>query len=185
MNRRPHTNRHAFTLIELVASALLAAMLMMALLNIAWSAHRESNALRRASAGDFPFAPLADRMRIDFYNARGMLVDAGGVTLHGFVAEHPYSRQPLLLPGRVRYAAHRIGNRTVLTRRWQDRSAEPVWYGFLALRIEPLAEPDPQEDSWSAEETGGLPPVPLSFRVTLLGDHNRILWQEVIHHHDS
>ena len=33
--------------------------------------------------------------------------------------------------------------------------------------------------------TGGLPEMPLSFRITMWGDQGQILWREVIYHHES
>jgi hypothetical protein len=185
MNRQQARRRAAFTLIELVASAVLAAMMMAALLSIVWSAIRESNQLRASSAGRFPFTLLADQLRCDFHNARGMLVDPGGITLHGFLARDPNTRQPLLVPGRVRYEVRTVGNRRLLTRRFNASSAEPLWMAVSSFEVEPLADLDPEEAPRPLPETGGLPELPLVFRVTLRGDQGRVLWQEVIHHHES
>jgi type II secretory pathway pseudopilin PulG len=182
--RRP-IRRSGFTLIELVASAVLASMMMVGLLSVVWSAVRESNQLRQTETSRFPVTRLVEQMRSDFQNARGMAVDATGVTLHGFLGRDPRTLQPLLIPGHVRYEARRAAGRSILTRTAAGTSAEPVWYGFSALRIEPLAESDPEDEALPVPETGGLPEVPLSFRVVMVGDQGQILWREVIHHHED
>ena len=179
------SHRSAFTLIELVASAVLAAMMMAALLSVVWSAVRESNQLRQSEINDFPVTLLVEQIRVDFQNARGMAIDPSGVTLHGYLGRDARTLQPLLIPGRVRYEVRSIGGRGVLTRSGNGVSTEPVWYGFSAMRVDPLAESDPENESLPEPETGGLPEVPLSFRVTMLGDRGQILWREVIHHHES
>ncbi len=182
--RRPNS-RTAFTLIELVASAVLTAMMMAGLLSIVWSAVRDSNQLRNAQTSRFPVTHLIDQMRTDFLNARGMAIDSRGVTLHGFLSRDPKTRQPLMTPGRVRYEIRDAAGRLVLTRTSATGSAEPAWFGLAALRIEPLSESDPDSGLLPEPETGGLPEVPLSFRVTMISDQGQILWREVIHHHES
>jgi type II secretory pathway pseudopilin PulG len=183
-NQRRH-HRQAFTLIELVASAVLTAMMMAALMGVVWSAVREQNQLRQSETSRFPTTHLIDRVRSDFQNARGMAIDSRGATLHGFLGRDPKTLQPLLVPGRVRYAIGRIGGRGVLTRTVSGNSPEPVWFGFSAFQIEPLAVSDPENEVLPEPETGGLPEVPQSFRVTMIGDQGQILWREVIHHHGS
>ena len=89
MTTRRRNRREAFTLIELVASAVLAAMMTAALLSIVWSALRESSQLRRSATSRFPVTQLADQMRHDFHNARAMAIDSSGVTLHGFLGRDP------------------------------------------------------------------------------------------------
>lgn len=185
MSSQHRHHRPAFTLIELVASAVLTAMMMAALMSVVWSAVREQNQLRRTATGRFPATRLIDAMRSDFQNARGMAMDSRGVTLHGFLARDPRTRQPLLVPGRVRYEVGRIGTRGALVRRASGGSPEPVWLGLSALRVEPLAEADPDSAWLPPPETGGLPEVPTSFRVTMIGDQGQILWREVIHHHEG
>ncbi len=182
---RPRDNRNAFTLIELVASAVLTAMMTAGLLSVVWSVVRETSQLREAEASRFPVTCLADQLRSDFQNARGMVVGSGGVTLHGFLGRDGRTLQPLLVAGRVRYEVRNLGGRQVLIRTASGNSSEPVWFGFGALRIEPLAESDPESQVLAEPETGGLPDVPLSFRVTLVGDQGQILWREVIDHHAS
>ena len=182
--RRP-TSRTAFTLIELVASAVLTAMMMAGLLSIVWSAVRDSNRLRNAQTSRFPVTHLIDQMRTDFLNARGMAIDSSGVTLHGFLSRDPKTQQSLMTPGHVRYEIRIAAGRRVLTRSTARGSTEPAWFGLAALRIEPLSESDPESGLLPEPETGGLPEMPLSFRVTMIGDRGEILWREVIHHHES
>lgn len=175
--------RNGFTLIELVASAVLTAMLMAGLLGVVWSAVRESNQLRQSETTRFPVTQLVSQLRHDFHNARGMRVDAAGVTLHGFLGRDRRTMQPTLAPGRVRYESRRAAGRNVLTRVSSSSDAEPIWFGFGTLLVEPLAETDDEGELLPLAETGGLPEVPPSFRVVMLGDQGQVLWREVIHHH--
>ncbi len=178
-------HRGGFTLIELVASALLAAMMTAGLMSIVWSAVRESNQLRRSDAGLASVSTLTAQMRIDFYNARGMLVDSSGITLHGFLGRDSRSGQSLMIPGRVRYESSMVAGRRVLLRVVGENSREPVWIGVMTLQIEPLQEFDTDDERLPLAETGGLPEVPIQFRVTMLGEDGRTLWREVIHHHEG
>ncbi|MGI9470652.1 MAG: PulJ/GspJ family protein, partial [Rubripirellula sp.] len=100
---RRRRGRSAFTLIELVASAVLASLMMAGIFTIVWSALRESAQLQRTAVSQFPPTRLVEQIRIDLQNARGMLVDRTGLTLHGFVGRDPITQRPTLTPGRVRY----------------------------------------------------------------------------------
>ncbi len=183
MNQR---HRQAgFTLIELVASAVLASMMMVAIFGIVWSTLQETQQLRKADRRQFPPATLTNQLRLDFQNARGMKVDAQGVTLHGFVARNAKSGESSLTPGRVRYALKQTNDQRLLARTFDGKQWEPLWVGFGAMRIESLEFTEPDEDSPPVVETGGLPEIPQTFRVTLVDDDNRILWREVIHHHEN
>ncbi|MFK8113468.1 MAG: type II secretion system protein J, partial [Rubripirellula sp.] len=139
MNRPSRTNA-GFTLIELIASAVLTAILMTALLNVVWSVSRESSRLRASETTHFPVTQLAQQLRLDFQNARGMVVQAGGVTLHGFVGA-----QTQLIPGRVQYATQRVAGRQLLICRRGKEPADPVWIDFGGLIVEPL-ESDESDD---------------------------------------
>ena len=101
--------RNAFTLIELLASAVLTAMMMAGLMGITWSAVRESNQLRVAERQRCSTAILRDQMRYDFQNARGMAVTPAEVVLHGFLGDDQ-------LPGRVVYSRVTNGRTGVLMR---------------------------------------------------------------------
>lgn len=185
MSRRLRNPRSAFTLIELVASAVLTAMMMAGLLSVVWSAVRDTNQLRQSETSRFPTTALVEQMRTDFINARGMAIDSTGVTLHGFLGRDSKTRQPLMTPGRVRYEIRRAIGRSVLIRSTGIGPGEPVWFGLSALRIEPLSQSDPENELLPEPETGGWPEVPLSFRITMIGDQGQLLWREVIHHHES
>jgi prepilin-type N-terminal cleavage/methylation domain-containing protein len=181
MKRR---RRHGFTLIELVASAVLAAMMTAALLGVVWSSIRETQQLRRSEQTKWPITQLVTQMRRDFHNARGMSATATGVTLHGFLDQD--SAGASLRVGTVRYHWAGQAGRGVLIRHAsssQGPTIQPVWYRFGSLRIEPLDDSDAEAALLDLPEAGGLPPVPSRFRVTLYGDQGDRLWREVIHHH--
>lgn len=185
MNTRYRHRRAAFTLIELVASAVLTAMLMAGLLSVVWSAARDTNQLRRTESSRFPATLLINQMRTEFINARGMAIDSSGVTLSGLIGQDPKTRQPTMTPGLVRYEIRRAIGRNVLWRSSNTAAGEPAWIGVSALRIEPLSEADAENESLPEPATGGMPELPLSFRITMLGDQGQVLWREVIHHHES
>ncbi|MGB7325359.1 MAG: prepilin-type N-terminal cleavage/methylation domain-containing protein [Rubripirellula sp.] len=177
MTRRPNHRRAAFTLIELVASAVLTAMMMAGLLGVVWSAVRESSELRKAEADRFPITILADQLRLDFQNSRGMSAIAGGVVLHGFMGDGS-------LPGRVAYQIQVSQAGSVLMRT-DARSAEIAWVGATAIEIDAIAIVQPGDGDLPIAETGGLSPVPSVFRVTLRGRDGRVLFREVVNHHDA
>lgn len=182
--KRIAVGRRAMTLIELMVSAVLASVMMAALAGIVWSSARETGTLRREAQSHFPVTQLARQLRFDFVNARGMRIDAQGVTLHGFLGTDRPSRRPLFTPAQVRYEISRLGNHLVLLRATEDHR-EPVWFGCRSLQIETLELPDPESEAMPQAEAGGLPEIPSRFRVTMTDQDGRVLWREVIHHHDN
>jgi prepilin-type N-terminal cleavage/methylation domain-containing protein len=185
MKTHSQLGRGGFTLIELVASAVLAAILMGAVVNIMWSVRRDLIRIRAADASRAPVTILADQMRIDFQNARGMVIDGAGTTLHGFLDRDESSDEMSLRGGRIRYEPAAVADQSVLVRRVLTGSgsvAEAVWFGLGGLRIEPLQQADSGE-LMIGPATGGLPPIPSRFRVVLTGSDGRPLWREVFDHH--
>ena len=182
---RNRQQRAGFTLLELVASALLTSMMMTAILGIVWSTLKQTQQLQRDESRQFSPAALTRQLRMDFLNARGMQVDTKGVTLHGFLSREPSGRSISLREGRVRYALRKVNGKRLLARTIDGNEWEPLWLGFGALSIEPLAFTEPDEDTLPMAETGGLPEIPQSFRVTIRNDDGTIIWQEVIHHHED
>ena len=180
--RASTSNRNAMTLIELVVSALLAALMMTALTSIVWSSARETRLLARNATGHFPTTQLVQQMRVDFSNARGMLVDPGGITLHGFLGADPTTTRPTLTAGRVRYEISSISGHNVLVRTTLHSRA-PVWFGCASLRMESFDRVDSESELLPQPESGGLPDVPGSFRLTMIGEDGQVLWREVMHHH--
>ena len=179
--------RTAFTLIELVASAVLAAMMMIALMNVVWSATRDARQLRAADLTRSSTTLLTDRLRADFKNARGITTAGGLITLQGYLSENAKTSVAEFLPATVQYASAQAGKHRLLIRRIIGPSGsktEPVWIGFGALQVEPLADVDPQDVEEPDPAAGGLPPLPASLRVTLTSQNGEILWREVLHHHE-
>lgn len=179
------SKRTAFTLIELIASAALASLMMAGIFTVTWSALRESRQLERSSTNDFPPTKLIEHLRVDLQHARGMRIEPAGLTIHGFVARDPTTKRSTLAPGRVQYQVKRVAGQRVLTRTYDGQRWEPLWFGFGRLLIEPLNQSEPGDDSIPQPETGGLPEVPLSFRVTMTNAAGNVLWQEVINHHEN
>ena len=90
----------------------------------------------------------------------------------------------MLTPGRLRYELERVANRSMLIRTTSE-FREPLWYGCSSLRIESMDQTDGEDRLLPSAESGGLPPVPTRFRVTLVGKDGDILWREMIHHHED
>jgi type II secretory pathway component PulJ len=172
MNRRA-----AFTLIELLASAVLTAMMMAGLLSVVWSAVRQSNELSLAERQRSSTTILMTQLRRDFQNARGMAVTPDAIVLHGFLGDNQ-------LPGRVVYS--RVTNgRTGVLMRTDGRSIQIAWVGVRAFGIEPLQITERENGDLPMPESGGLPEIPAMFRVTMIGDGDRILIRETVVHHAS
>jgi hypothetical protein len=178
--------RPGFTLIELVASAVLTAILMVTLTNVVWSAVRESSQLAKSQSWRAPVTQLVAQMRRDFHNARGMSVTPAGIRLHGFLDHDRRSGDPTLLAGSVLYLRTIVAGRPMLVRRAAGITgsfAAPVWFGIGGLQIEPIEFVDAEDELLEDPLAAGLPPVPASFRVTMTSDQGHVLWREVIHHH--
>ena len=179
-------SRRGFTLIELVASAVLTAMLAVTLMSVVWSVVRESAQLAKSQIWRAPVTQLVAQMRRDFQNARGMAVTPVGIQLHGFLDQDRRSGDSTLLAGSVQYQPAFVANRRVLVRRAAGATGSrtaPLWIGFGSLQIEPLEFTDAEDALLDDPLAGGLPPVPGSFRVTMTSDQGHVLWREVIHHH--
>ena len=187
---RPPTRarRCGFTLIELVASAVLSALMMAVLLSIVWSTVRETSQLRRREASNWPLTQLVSQMQRDFANSRGLAISGSGVQLYGFLGTDPRNGESLLTPALVSYEVRRVGDRGMLLRTAvaaQGTDRQPVWFGAGALIVEPLEELAPEDALLAEREAGGLPATPGRLRVTLRDDQGRTLWSEVIQHHGS
>lgn len=168
-----------FTLIELVASAVLTTLLMTALVNVVWSSLRESRRLKEQAVSGFSVSYLTQQLRMDFQNARGMAIASDGIALHGFVGGGQAQ-----LPGAIQYRIRNSNGRRVLGRISDANGFDPLWIGIGGFQIEPLELSDPEDDLLPSPALGGLPEIPAKFRVTLLGERNQVLWREVIHHHE-
>ena len=182
---RHRQQQTGFTLIELVATAVLTSMMMTAILSIVWTTLKQTQQLQRSETQNSSPATLTRQLRMDLQNARGMEVDTEGITLHGFLSRETSNRSVSLGVGRVHYALRKVNSKRILARTVDGGPWEPLWIGFGAMSIDPLTFTEPDEASSPLAETGGLPEIPESFRVTIHNDAGTIIWREVIHHHES
>lgn len=182
---RSRRQQSGFTLLELVASAVLTSLMMTAILGIVWSTLKQTQQLQRHDTQQASSTTLIQQLRMDLQNARGMQVDPNGITLHGFLARDKASRSVSLSPGRVRYAIRKVKSKRILARTSDGNSWDPVWIDFGAISIDSLSFLEVDDDRLSMAETGGLPEVPESFRITVQSNDGTILWREVIHHHEN
>jgi hypothetical protein len=161
-------------------------MMMAGLFSVVWSTVRETSQLRESEITRWPATQLIEQMRHDFQNARGMIVTPTGVSLHGFLDQDLRTRIPTLRSGSVHYELADQSGRRFLMRTVTGASGsrrEPVWMGLGSLQIESLSQTDEEDALLLEPETGGLPLVPATFQVTLLGERSQVIWREVIHHH--
>ena len=114
-----------------------------------------------------------------------MQVDPNGITLHGFLARDSGSRNLSLRAGRVRYALRKVNNKRMLARTSDGGTWEPLWINFGAISIDPLSFREADDEDLPMAETGGLPEIPESFRITVRSDDGAIIWREVIQHHEN
>jgi prepilin-type N-terminal cleavage/methylation domain-containing protein len=174
-----------FTLIELVASAVLTSIMMTAILGIVWSTLKQTQQLKRNATQQASSVTLAQNLRIDLQNARGMQITPDGITLHGFLARDNASRSTSLRAGRVRYALRKVNNRRMLARKSDGGPWEPLWIDFGAISIEPLSFREADDENLPLAETGGLPEIPESLRITVRSDDGTIIWREIVQHHEN
>ncbi|MCO8121764.1 prepilin-type N-terminal cleavage/methylation domain-containing protein [Stieleria sp. TO1_6] len=168
------TNRTGgFTLIELVAALVLASLLTAGLLQIVTVVARESNQLRGELSDPVAAGRLADRLRTDLINARGIRADQNAILMAGFSSDTQ-------LPSNVRYERTTIGSRPVLVR-VTDRQRELCWVGFGGFDFQPFDQVDQQTPVPDA--AGGLPAIPSQFQLQAIDDTGRVLLSEVIVHH--
>jgi len=182
---RTRQQQAGFTLIELVASAVLTSIMMTAILGIVWSTLKQTQQLKRSETQQASSVTLAGQLRIDLQNARGMQIDPNGITLHGFLARDNANRSISLRAGRVRYALRTVNDKRILARASDGGPWEPLWVNFGAISIDPLSFREADNEDLPMAETGGLPEIPESFRITVRGDNGAIIWREVIQHHEN
>ncbi len=162
-----------FTLIEMIIALVLASIMMVGLLRIMSIVSLESNQLRGEQTDYVAAGFLADRLREDLINARGIVADAGSITLSGFMT-------PQRVEGVVRYEQARVGPASVLVRRFNDQS-EVCWIGFGRFVFESYEEIN--SETPVPDGSGGLPAAPSRFRIAAFDSAGRVLFSEVIVHH--
>jgi hypothetical protein len=160
-------------LIELVVSLVLASLMMVALLRIVAIVARETNQLRGEQTDHVAAGVLADRLRNDLINARGIVADAGSITLSGVSTRTNR-------PGKVLYQVVTGGGTPVLVRR-EGNQSELCWFGFGRFAFESYESIDAETPV--PELTDGLPPAPSRFRISVSDWQGRRLLSEVIAHH--
>lgn len=167
--------RSAFTLIEMVVALVLASIMTVGLLRIVSVVSRETTQLRTEQTDYVAAGFLADRLREDLVNARGIKANASSLVMAGFVTGAN-------IAGTVQYQSMVIGNRKTLVRRTGNRS-EVMWVDFGGFMFESFEQVDAETPLPDA--TGGLPVAPSRFAIGVSDQNGRVLFREVIHHHAS
>lgn len=176
--------RDAFTLMELLASAVLSSLLLLGVSSLLRGSFQE---LRFASDQKKNF-PTTDRLsawiRRDFQNAQAMVASSTEVQLHGFIAVDPDSGTPLHRLATVRYFI-RDG---VLFRQQQAgrattrRQPVPMWSGVAGIRVLTIQQDEEPSVSLAAAR-GGLPAMPATVQVELQAENGVPFLSETILHH--
>ncbi|MDV6033894.1 MAG: type II secretion system protein [Phycisphaera sp. RhM] len=170
---RPRSAANAFTLIEMIVALVLASLMMVGLLGIVASVSTQSTQLRREQFDHVAAGTLADRLRNDLINARGIAAATDTLILSGYVS-------PQQVPGMIRYTQATIGTRRLLIRR-AGGQRDVCWIDFGAFEFETYDEFDAETPV--PDMTGGLLPMPSRFRIAGRDAQGRILFDEVIDHH--
>lgn len=178
--------RRAFTLIELVVSAVLMTIMMSALLSILWASLRQSSELKIADVDQASTSILADQIRRDVQNARGFSLTDRGFVLRGFLSSDRATGLPAMTAATVRYDVSRVNGRGILYRRESNPgpiNSGAMRVGVAMIAMQPLADVVVDGDLELPPETGGLSPMPSAVRVLLVSQNGRVLIDEVIEHH--
>lgn len=173
MRHRRRPSHSGMTLIELVVALVLASVLMAGLLQITTAVSSEAGRLRQQRTDYVAAGYLADRLREDLINARGMIAQPDSITLAGFAS-------PGFIASIVRYEVRPVGRRRVLVRSSVD-GVETCWVEFGQFSFESYE--DTEDETVSQDVTGGLPAVPSRFRIGAVDANRRVLFDEVIRHH--
>ena len=170
-----HRRVKAFTLIELIVAIVLASLMMVTLIRVVERVAIENRQLKRQQTDLVAIGILADRLREDLINARGMRLARNRIELFGFVGDRKR-------PGKVDYVKQNFDGRDLLIRREGGRR-ELLWVGVGNILLEPLESED--EQTIPLEGAGGLPSAPSLLRVTMTDGNGRILFRELVRHHAS
>ncbi len=148
-------HRTAFTLVEMLAALMIAAMLLVGTLmvvrSLAQHMPRKLSDQREITPDSGVLQRLSDLLRRDLQHAQGMRFNRGQLRLIGYGAIDAASQMPSFRPARVVYAIEDIGGVAWLTRRQSDldvlsnlntrRTLVCAGLGGFELR-EPDARPD-------------------------------------------
>jgi prepilin-type N-terminal cleavage/methylation domain-containing protein len=165
------TSRNAFTLLELLVSSVLTAILMVALLSLLRSVARTSRQVEQLQVATASKEILESQLTFDLKNARGARKGPNELVLFGFLARDR-NGMPTLQPSYVGYKIQPVG-----LVRWQSATPSPrasdksdrtlIWHGAANM----TAHVDtPIDDSASSDivklQAGGL--LPMSARARFL-----------------
>lgn len=178
--------RSGFTLVEMVAATIIIAMLFGVLsmfMKTVVGQRKRANSVRARYPDT---AVLEDLLVRDIRNANGFAASGSGLTLFGGLATNPLSGQGTHQLARVGYSIQNFGGTRVLVRTEQGSDSTShqrvVWFnagGFAATvgQSSGLAV--------SAQETGGLDPMPIDLQVSLQNIDGSTIWSRRVRHHEE
>lgn len=181
----------AFTLIELLASSILAAMLMIVIVGLVRTTHAQSRAARRAWEANPATSILADQIRRDFVNARHWEMRSNQVRLSGYLAQDLRTGKQTFRPAEVVYAIVTSRQSTWLLR--QEAQFDEVigkrvrrdalWQGAAALEVVPGSD-DAEFESASGAAPPGMTALPSRLLLAVRDPSGKPIFDEEILHHD-
>jgi hypothetical protein len=178
-------DRRAFTLLELTAASVLAALLLVALAGTLRCVARQKRLFDEVTARRPHTQLLADQLRRDVINARYVQYGPAGMRLVGPIAQDRTTRVPT---GRLAEVTYRVsaGDGTWLSRSEShlDQASggtareEPVWSGASRLEVVPL-----EQSATVGPVAPGLAPVPPHLLVMVYGPLGQPIVRMFIRHH--
>ena len=183
-NQRPS----GFTLLELLVSSTLTAMLMIGLLTVLRSALQTTQHAEQLSHSNASTLLLNEQIDHDLRNARGIAQRNNELLLHGFLQRDGDA----MANYQVAYVGYRIRPAGLV--RWQSDSSAGqntaseilVWAGATQLSV----RFDGIDDEATASQSdlllaGGLPIAPPSIEFLLMDASGRVISKRLISHHQD
>lgn len=186
--RRRRLAPHAFTLIELLASTLLSAMLMLVIVGLMRTTTAQSKAARHALQSNPPTSILADQIRRDFVNAKHIEIRPNRVRVAGYMAQDVRTGRQTFRPAEVTYAIMSNRQTTWLVRQETQFNAtigkrsrlEVAWSEVDGLTVVSLDDAEGE----SAVAPPGMKPMPSHLIFTIhKRDGQTVLREDIFHHH--
>ena len=185
--------KRAVTLIELLASSVLASLLMLALVGLLRTTAAQSRAARRMLAEHPATEILSDQIRRDFVNATHIEIRPNRVRLYGHMSQDWRTRRQTFRTAEVTYAVVSARRAQTLVRQetqfsefaGQRSRLDVLWSGVAGLEVTRFDEADEElasEDSSLAPP--GMTPLPARLLVSIHQlEGEPLLTQDIFHHH--
>jgi type II secretory pathway pseudopilin PulG len=187
MNFEQQIDRKAFTLLELLVSSVLTAMLMVALLSLLRSVARTSRQVEQLQVATASTEILDSQLAFDLKNARGAQVGRNELILYGFLSRDG-NGLPTLQPSYVGYTIQPAGlvrwQSAVPSARASAGSARSlIWHGAASMTAEVDTLIDDSASSDIAKRnSGGLLPISARAKFSMHDAAGRLITEVTVSH---